>query len=229
MLNIKMVNNQIVKVQEANFDLKKIEDRISVMSYKGNGLIKDLEVEHSRLPSIAGIFYEKIFLREIPSPDTLYNEYINKYFKIESNGKCRLISDNKVYNEEGVKARVFRTYPSLLRDFHFYILCYDSKLFDKVEYSFLTDIKEGIDLMIEYKGVNFAISLFVDTKRSKEYKKKKYKRHDYSNFKEICIAINPFDRKNYIGDYALYRKHHIQEMLLEMNKEFNEGNDLQVN
>lgn len=40
----------------------------------------------------------------------------------------------------------------------------------------------------------------VNTNRSLKYKKKKYKRHNYSGLKEICISINPFDKKK------LYRR-----------------------
>lgn len=209
----------MIKVQEVNFDIDSIEHQIKKMRYNGNGLIKDISVENAKLPSIAEVFYEKIFLREIPSPEKLYREYLSKHFSKEDNGRYRLNNTNKAYDEKGIKARVYRAYPSLLRDFHFYILCYSSGLFESVEYSFLVDTREGIDLFVTYKGNRFAISLFVNTRRSLEYKKKKYKRHDYSNLKEICISINPFDRKSYVGDYALYGESHLQEMIREMENE----------
>jgi len=219
MIDIKIVNNKMMKVQEVEFDIKSIEKQISKMQYKGNGLIKDIKVESAKLPSIAEIFYESIFSRRIPSPEKLYNEYLNRHFIKETNDEYRLKDTNQIYKEEGIKARVYRAYPSLLRDFHFYILCYNSGLFESVEYSFLTDTRKGVDLFITYKGTKFAISLFVNTNRSLKYKKKKYKRHNYSGLKEICISINPFDKKNYIGDYALYQDYHVKYMIGEMEKE----------
>ena len=50
------------------------------------------------------------------------------------------------------------------------------------------------------------------------YKQKKYHRHDYSDVREICIPINPFERKNYVGDYALYNTTHIEEMVRQMEE-----------
>lgn len=218
MIDIKIINNKIIKIQKVKFDIKKIEEQISKMKYGGNNLIKDVDVETARLPSIAKIFYENIFLRKIVSPEILYNKYLKEHF-IEKDNGCKLKNTNQIYKKEGIRARIYRAYPSLLREFHFYILCYNSKLFESVEYSFLTDVQEGVDLLITYKNVKFAISLYVNTSRSLKYKEKKYDRHDYSNLKEICITINPFDRKNYIGDFALYQDYHIEYMVEEMEKE----------
>lgn len=219
MIDIQIVNNKIMKVQEVKFNLKEIEKQISKMKYRGNGLVKDDKVENAKLPSIAKIFYENIFLKKIPSPEKLFKEYLSRHFIKETNNIYKLKNTNESYRKEGIKGRVYRAYPSLLRDFHFYILCYNSGLFENVEYSFLTDTQKGVDLFITYKGTKFAISLFVNTNRSLKYKKKKYKRHNYTDLKEICISINPFDKKNYIGDFALYQDYHIKYMIGEMEKE----------
>lgn len=215
MEDIRIVNNEIVKVQKVEFDIDRIENNISQMSYEGMGLIRDKKVENGKLPSIAKTFYEKIYTREIPSPKTLFNEYISENFEVKDS-IC--IYNNVTYNLEGVRARVYRTYPSLLRDFHFYILCYNSNLFDMVEYSFLTDMTEGIDLTLTYKGEKFGVSLFVDTKRGNHYKNKKYKRHNYEKINEICLAINPFDKSNRIGEYSLYRTKHIDELMFQIDR-----------
>ncbi|HSH53095.1 MAG TPA: hypothetical protein VK982_15325, partial [Bacteroidales bacterium] len=110
MIDIKIVNNKMMKVQEVEFDIKSIEKQISKIQYKGNGLIKDIEVESAKLPSIAEIFYESIFLRRIPSPEKLHNEYLNRHFIKETNDEYRLKDTNQIYKEEGIKARVYRAY-----------------------------------------------------------------------------------------------------------------------
>ena len=80
MIDIQIVNNKIMKVQEVKFNLKEIEKQISKMKYRGNGLVKDDKVENAKLPSIAKIFYENIFLKKIPSPEKLFKEYLSRHF-----------------------------------------------------------------------------------------------------------------------------------------------------
>lgn len=212
-IDLQIINNNFIQVKEIQFNIEDIEKCIAKIKYNGQGLIKDNKVEYAKLPSIAKIFYMFIYNRIIPTPERLFMAYYNTYFSTIDCNKCNCIINNEIYSIEGVKARVLRTYPSLLRDFHFFVLCYNSKYFDKVKYSFSDDVKKGIDLTVVYKNKEYGVSLFVETPRSKKYKKQKYKRHDYSFIKEICIPINPFDKNNYIGDFALYNKTHVQYLL----------------
>ncbi|MDF2879957.1 MAG: hypothetical protein K0R54_514 [Clostridiaceae bacterium] len=222
-VDIQIINNRLIEIKEVSFDIKAIEDNISKIKYKGQGLIKDKFVENAQLPSIAKVFYESIFMRKILTPETLFKEYLFKNFINTDNDTYKLKGTEKTYSGQGIKARVYRAFPSLLRDFHFYVLCFNSKIFENIKYSFITDTQDGIDIMVTYKGENFGISLFVDTARSMQFKKKKYKRHDYSCLKEICIGINPFDKSTYMGDFALYNKTHIEYLINEIEKQLSDN------
>ena len=67
----------------------------------------------------------------------------------------------------GIRARAFRTYPSLVRDVYFnkYI---EERLGMKcrIIYNTRLDIEEGIDLMIVSQKNNYGISFFTDTNRA---------------------------------------------------------------
>lgn len=212
-IDIQIINNKFIQIKEIHFNIKDIEKGIAKIKYKGQGLIKDNKVEYAKLPSIAKIFYMFLYNRSIPSPERLFTVYYNTYFVALNCEKCNCIINNEIYSIEGVKARILRTYPSLLRDFHFFVLCYNSGYFDKVKYSFSNDVKKGIDLTVVYANKKYGVSLFVETPRSKKYKKQKYNRHNYSSINEICIPINPFDKSNYVGDFALYNKEHVKYLL----------------
>lgn len=217
-VDIQIENGQIIQVKKANFDIFEIQNKISKMKYNGQSLVKDVKVENSQIPSIAKVFYMFIFDNKMPTGENLFNSYLAFHFNQVGTDNCISHANGETYSIEGIRARVLRAFPSLLRDFHFYLLCQNSGIFNKVRYSFIADSYEGIDLKVDYKGEEYAISLFVSTKRSEGFKKKKYKRHDYSNLKEICISIDPFDKKNYVGNYALYNESHISLLIEEIEK-----------
>lgn len=217
LVDIRMLNGQILAIQQNPISSKVVEETIKTIPYKGQGLKIDDEVENARIPAIAQTFYQYVFLFGVPSPEELFHLYLKQHFNV-SDSLCQLKSTSKSYSIKGLKARIYRSYPSLIRDFHFYLLCYESKLFEKVYYSLNADFKEGVDVRVTYKGKNIAVALFVETKRSQSYKKKKYNRHKQLTIPEVCITINPFDKANYVGDYALYQTSHIQQLVEQIQK-----------
>lgn len=212
LIDIRMLNGQMLIIKTNPITSKEVEQSIRSIRYQGQGLQKDEAVENAKLPSIAQTFYEHLFVYGIPTPEQLIETYLRKYFLLTEK-HCKLPNSSSLYSIEGVKARVYRTYPSLLRDFHFYLLCCESNLFEKVYYSLESDLREGIDLRVTYQGQHFAVALFVQTPRSKSYKQKKYFRHQPLNIPEICLEIDPFDKQNYVGDFALYQPSHVQLLL----------------
>ena len=77
------------------------------------------------------------------------------YFEMYTD-KIKVVDENVVmggtsYNLNALKARILRTYPSLLRDFHFYLMLKECNSFDKVTYSCADDIK-GTDITIVHKS-----------------------------------------------------------------------------
>lgn len=216
-VDFQISNNQMVIIKECKINLNTIEKALVRFPYKGQKRIKDNKVEHFRLPSIAEIFYGLVFGNRVPSPEDLCDGYLRRHFYTTGKDTCRLKNSSEEFSIEGVKGRVYRAYPSLIRDLHFYFLCKDSGMFDDVHYSLAADAYDGIDLTITHTGVTFAIALFVSTARSKQFKSKKYRRHEKLTMPEICIEIDPFNKAFYIGDYALYQKEHLDFMVQQMN------------
>src|SRR5690606_35344911 len=133
-----------------------IEERLHSMRYQGEGLIKDSEVENAKLPPINFSFYILVFENEeIPTIAELLDKYSEGFEVFDNFWTLK----GKSYNSEGVKARVQRTYPSLIRDLHFLALCLDSDCFDKVRFSLVDDYYNGIDLRLEYAEFDFEIAL----------------------------------------------------------------------
>lgn len=211
LVDVRMLNGQMLAILNNPISAKDVENTILHIPYKGQGLQKDEKVEKAKLPSIAEAFYQYVFMFGVPTPEELITAYVKKHFH-QKDALVELRTNSETYTLDGIKARVFRTYPSLIRDFHFYLLCYESKAFDKVYYSLESDFKQGIDVRVTKNGVHYAVALFVQTKRSKEFKQKKYGRHQALTMQEVCIEINPFDRTNYIGDYALYQPSHVKSL-----------------
>lgn len=215
-LDFKMENNKIMLVHEQEYTRKSIEQALLQIKYNGRGRTKDSQVEYGRIPSIAKTFYQTLFHFGLPSPEQLINMYFLKHKTSETEDTIQFKGNEQFFSKEGVCGRIFRTYPSLIRDYHFYLSCQETNVFDRVMYSFDAD-QNGIDTLIEYRGQKFAIALFVDTPRSRAFKKEKYNRHETLKLPEICVMINPFDKNTYIGDYALYQSFHINNMINEMN------------
>lgn len=215
--DLKIINNTVYKSTKTSFNFEEFYDFVRKMPYSGQGLTVDKHVENTLLPPMIRVFYEIFFAGYFPSSKTFLKVYLENYFVPVDNESIKLKSTCEILNKKGVIARVLRTYPSLVRDFHFYMLCLDSKRFQVVQYSLTNDYKKGVDLTIKYKDTIFSIALLVDTNRSNSFKTKKYSRHNYNNLHEVCVRINPFDESTRIGKYSLYNKTHLDSMVSEMD------------
>lgn len=214
--DLKIINNVAYKSTKMSFDFNEFYNFIRNMPYNGQGRIVDEHVENALLPPMIRVFYEIFFAGYFPSAKSFLRIYLENYFVPVDDEIIKLKHTGELLNKKGVIARVLRTYPSLVRDFHFYMLCLDSKKFQIVQYSLNSDYKKGVDLTIKYKDVVFSIALLVDTNRSNKFKNKKYSRHNYNNLHEVCVRINPFDESTRIGKYSLYNKSHLDLMIEEM-------------
>ena len=187
--------------------------------YSGERLEKYKVVEEARLPYMAPVFYKKIFFDDlIPDEDLFFKSYVELFFNEYDDSNVQIKKEfqngfsGKVLPTKGVRNRVLRTYPSLIRDFHFYLLCYESEFFDKVQYSLRTDVYDGIDLIVEKENFKFAVALFTNTKRAEEFKDKKYKRHNYENIEEIILTVDLKESQNRAGKFILYDDAHLNEL-----------------
>lgn len=219
-LDFQMRKDKIILIHEQKYTKQSLEKALRDIKYNGRGKPKDFRVENGRIPSIAKTFYQTIFHYGLPTPEQLISMYFLKHKSDETEDTIQFKGSDQYFSKVGVEGRIYRTYPSLIRDYHFFLSCQEMNRFDDVFYSFRRD-QDGVDTVIKYKGQIFAIALFVDTPRSRSYKKKKYNRHKALDIPEICVMINPFDKSTHVGDYALYQDYHLYNMVKEMESILN--------
>lgn len=219
-LDIKFYEDNVFLLKKYILTSSDIENQVLNFNYSGEKLVKDELVEKSKIPPFITIFYKYIFENNsIPTEDLFFDYYINSYYNsIEDISKCILKQhlqknySSLIFNKNGIKARLLRSYPSLIRDFHFYLMCSESKLFEKVVYSLNTDYFDGYDLIINYNNFKFAVSLYIETNRGNYYKYKKQYRHEYNRYKEIILKINKNECKQ-IGRFYFYTNDHVHKLL----------------
>lgn len=164
-------------------------------------LSKDAEL--LSLPPMNIVFYSSIFQdNTVLSPYNFVDEYFMYYEHEFEYAGTSIIYNSQKYTYASIVARLLRTYPSLIRDFDFFLLLVESGYFDHVKYSCSQDYN-GTDILIEHKHVPYVISLFVDSKRSNFFKIIKNKiRHSYPE-NEIQIPLC-LSRARKCGDFYLY-------------------------
>jgi hypothetical protein len=109
-----------------------------------------------------------------------------------------------VMQVQGLKARIYRTYPSLVRDIHFAKYVSENLDVEKVIYNQKLDIEEGIDLMILNGNNYFAINLFTNTGNAHFGRQKKTFRHiNFTNVKYLDVPVE-FKGSIKCGNFFLY-------------------------
>ena len=222
--NIEISNNRICQCKELTITSKDIESALIHFTYKGENKLRDEEVEKTKLPPMTYVLYSYIFkYNMIPSPDTFIKEYLNQsYFNPVSLVQVEMNYGNtvKVLDREGIEYHVLRAYPSLIRDFHFYLLAYESKKFRTVYYSFKEDYYNGIDIFIQFHFNWYQIALLQKSKNSLYYKDKKKNRHNGTNANVIYVELDKYESKK-CGDFYLYTPNHISivyNTIIQMNE-----------
>jgi len=195
------------KLDEIKLSFQAIEGQIATFSLDFPQ-IRRSDVEWGmKFPFFVPPFYKFLLTNEkIPKQE----EYCNYYFSensswFHSNG----LSDDQL---EGLKARLYRTYPSLVRDVHFGIFIKESKLFEPVLYNESLDIEHGIDFIIGDNGKLFAVNLFTETRIGRLGRKKKAFRHKKINgliYIELPVA---FQGSKKCGQFFLYREREINNL-----------------
>ncbi len=209
--DVKFMNNEVFLLKNIGITLEQCLSQIKNIKYDAYydpyRCEKDDTVENTQFPPIIFAFYAFVFYKQkIPTPEELVDSYFSTNEKEIAICKDSIIFRGKEYKKKALIGRILRTYPSLIRDFHFYLLLVRENCFDKVIYSCKTDI-EGKDIIVKHKGKEYQISLFVKTRRSNFFKDIKNKfRHKYSN--EIKIPLELENREK-TGDFYLYSKRHI--------------------
>ncbi|MEI7752569.1 MAG: hypothetical protein WCJ71_10850, partial [Candidatus Omnitrophota bacterium] len=114
---------------------------------------------------------------------------------------------------EGLKARIFRTYPSLVRDVHFYFFTLESNAFDSVLYNEKLDIEHGIDLVIKKNSRLYAVNLYTDTKRAYVGRvKKQYRHQKLEGFTYVELPVE-FKGSKKCGEFFLYSERELNNLI----------------
>lgn len=175
---------------------------------------RNKEVEWGiKLPMFVDAFYDYVVVYQtIPAQEEFFEYYLD-YNKDYFNNL------NRPDLEIGIKARAYRTYPSLVRDIYFnkYI---QEKLGTRCQiiYNTKLDIEEGIDLMIiTSKGI-YGVCFYTNTKRAFAGRKAKENRHIlFNNVKYIEMPLE-FQGSVRAGDFFLYGEKEYIELYNTLSK-----------
>lgn len=220
-LEVKFRNDEVFLPKHHEMTLDNYIKKISTFNYdkfyeKYRNSKDETSAEKAQFPAINYVFYTYIFLNtSVPSPQKLIEEYFKIYkgmFGIHQEQNLVTYKGTE-YSYSTVIGIILRTYPSLVRDFHFFLMLKESGLFEQVIYSCKDDIK-GKDITIKHNGKTFELSLFVDTKRSLFYKAiKNIKRHVYDE-KEIQVPVD-FKKADKCGDFYVYGENDIRKLKMQ--------------
>lgn len=171
--------------------------------------IRNYKVEWEiRFPSFVRAFYGYIYkIGRIPTQEKFYNFYIelNKSFFIKNT-----FSDDMLL---ALKARLYRMYPSLVRDIHFNLYLKENLQDYLVIYNINLDMENDIDILIKREDICWALSLFTNTRRGKSGRKVKEKRHQlFNNIRYYEVPIDLSSCKT-LGDFMLYGENEYKKIL----------------
>jgi len=192
-LNIKDFPNELLLVQ---FNFKEACEQVGEQI-----LDKDTEenerIEKEELPKFADLLWSHIF--EFQKILT-HQEFKVEYFKKNN----KEISEKKFNEEEyeGLLGRIYRSYGACVRD------CLMSLQFQEnlsqfgvdVRFNRTLDIEEGIDILLLHKGKKYGLNLYLDSPRSRGFKK--YKDGDRHEHFDDVIIVNlpcPFGGRIVVG------------------------------
>lgn len=221
-VDIELANDRIRLCKKFSLTAAEAEEKIVAMSYGGNTLLRDEACEKAFLPPLITVFYNCVFLKnELPTESELIVSYLETYFDRCSESEL-LLKKNYIpvgrslplpLSEAGIRARMLRAYPSLIRDFHFFLLCRESGYFEEVKYSVKADYFKGYDLVVKYAGYYFYVKLYVATHRGEYYKNRKYGRRVYENPANIIELMIDLNKKKKKGHFYLYDQDDVRTLL----------------
>jgi hypothetical protein len=195
-----------------DLDVETIENKIQNYELNFSNIKNDIVEWKMKFPMFLNSFYKKIYQSNtIPTQTEFWADYLMDNLPFFEKNK---------YGEDimnALKARAFRTYPSLVRDLHFMHYVKENINESKVIYNRKLDINEGIDLLIVRDNLNYGINLFTATSRSFEGRSKKENRHKkYDNINYINLPVH-FKGSYVCGKFFLYKEDEYGNLLNELD------------
>ena len=160
-----------------------------------------------RFPEFIKAFYNYIYRNHrLPTQEEYYQFYLN----VNRDFFSQNFFGQDIYT--GLKARVFRTYPSLVRDIYFNKLLEENNRGYEIVYNINLDLVRDIDTMLINNGRFWAACLYIQTRRAnvaRRWKEDRHVRFDNVNYVEFPVSFN--DRHK-VGDFFLYGANEIQTL-----------------
>ena len=225
-IDIKFSGGQAFLLIEHKMTSKGVEEQLKKITYSGQQRKVTETVENVKFVPFVLSFYKFIFENSgIPNEEEFINEYSSRYLTEhnKTNYSFRQGAKEILIDKESFYGRILRTYPSLIRDFHFFLLCYESNIFEEVKYSIQQDYFKGIDVLVKRNGIEYAVNLMIKSSRNKQYKRKKYKRHDYSEMQEIILEIDSNKSTKKVSNFVLCDKLAVDELVMLIGKKENKS------
>lgn len=123
-------------------------------------------------------FYNFIFEHgRIPTQKEFWREYRETYadeltWSWQNGVHCMTVRGKTVTTKRFL-ARLLKSYPSYLRDYHVFVMMNNSPFYrDKFRYSLATDL-DGIDLTVRYKDKDYFFGLDIKTNTSAKFEEEK--------------------------------------------------------
>jgi hypothetical protein len=195
------------KLKSIKFTSKDMETAISAYSLEFPSIRRDdIEWQMTFPPFVSSLY---TFIDEhscIPTQNQYFKRYISDNY---AHFKARNLSQNQL---QALKARLYRSYPSFIRDLHFALYASESGNFEKVAYNEILDISYGIDLLVVYNKRFFAVNLYTNTQKAHFCRKLKQKRRNsriHLNAIELPIE---FSGSRLCGDFYLYGDRELSDL-----------------
>ncbi|WP_428662797.1 hypothetical protein [Runella sp.] len=220
-VDVQFEGNEVLLIKQKKWTTKELETQVAAFHYTGEKLPIDPDVEKARLPPFALAFYKYIFFKSrLPDETELWEYYVNRHFTTidDEHIQTGIRGTLKTFATTSVKARLLRSYPSLVRDFHFYVLCLTSGQFERVSYSLRQDYFEGIDLCVHYSGFEFHVSILLNSQRARTYKNQKYGRHTEMPKNEVVMLFDLTQFGQVKKKIKLFSSNHVEILIEELKR-----------
>ena len=172
------------KIKICSTDITKTVVKYSLFFYEARNKTAEWYIS---FPIFLVPFYKYLIeVNLIPAQEVFFDYYISEnthFFKTNRFSQDVL---------DGLKARIFRTYPSLVRDIHFAIYLKE-QLQETIVYNIKLDVEEGIDILVVNKGIIWGVNLFAHTKKGID--SRAIKNHRHEKFSNVNYVDLPSDFK----------------------------------
>lgn len=171
--------------------------------------VREPHIETTGFPSMIAVFNKLLRQGVPPTQDQFVSAFVAAYQKTHKH----LFTPP---NMPATLARLKRTYPSFIRDYHLFTLIKEFGQFDRVKRGNYLDEVYGIDILIIQEGVQFYVNAYLGTEQGLSWRKVKTttrfsERSRRKALKGFHIELKiKKDEANKVGDFWLFGRKHVE-------------------